>query len=352
MNRKIMVAGEVPYDQYFRWPFLLEGPSQGCATFYVQWHGAPTCKLTSFASPARPTTSILLPQLRREVGQLDLLIFNYPLRSVIQGFFLKQMLLPTLCVWDYFDDFYYGRKTLPKAVLTAIWQKMCDRVLVLSPTLLPRFQNSLHWDNASNLTPRPYSANPRPVLGTIASLDQRFDRTVYERLVDAVPDCDFHLHGRIHNYRNRNSEGVRRFQAWLDALSARPNFTYFGPYTSLQLQDIVSSFDIGLIPYVPGPLSEHINPDKYYHYTNAAVPVLSSPIPSLLQRGNILFYSSFEDLVDKVRSVAAGHQLPRPGVRFNWAERLVELLKMMEDSVTSLKRGNVSHSSGNNARRP
>jgi hypothetical protein len=331
MNRRIMVAGAVPYDEYFRWPFLLEGPNHGCATFYLQWNGAPSCRLTSFVSRPSPSTAIPLHRLPRELGHLDILIFNYPLRSVVQGYVLKQALLPTLCFWDYFDDFYYGRKTLPKVVLTSMWEKMCDRVLVLSPTLLPRFHNALHWDNASNLNPGRSFDNSRPVLGTIASLDDRFDRSIYEQLVDACPDCDFHLYGRIHNYRNRNSHGVRRFQTWLDALSSRHNFTYFGPYNTHQLQDIVDSFDIGLIPYVPGPLCEHINPDKYYHYTNAQIPVLSSAIPSLMPRGNILFYSSGEDLIHKVRLVSAGYQLPGRNVRYRWGDRLLELLRATED---------------------
>ena len=333
MKRKIAVAGEVPYEQYFRSPFLLEGKDQQCATFYIQWHG-PSLRvtLTSFEGPAPRTASISLHRLPRELADLDLLIFAFPLRPVVRGFCLKRLLRPTLCFWDYFDDFYYGNKTLPKVILTSIWQKMCDRVLVLSPTLLPRFHNSTHWDNASNLIPKQRSPNPRPILGTIASLDERFDRALYERLLHRLPDCDFHLYGRINNYRNRNYNRVRLVEAWLKALSTRPNFRYFGAYSSQQLQAIVSSFDIGLIPYVPGPLCEHINPDKYYHYTNAGVPVLSSPIQSLLQRKNIVFYSGFEDLAEKGSLLAAGCHEPAAAVRFNWADRLVELLAVIENT--------------------
>jgi hypothetical protein len=326
-----MVAGEIPYDQYFRWPLLLEGHHHQCSTFYVQWGDtSSSTTVTSFDARGPTTETIPLHRLPAKLGNLDLLIFNYPLRSVVRAFCLKHLLHPTLCSWDYFDDFYYGNKTLPKRVLTSMWQKMCDRVLVLSPTLLPRFHNSLHWDNASSLTPKQGSGNPRPIVGTIASLDQRFDRVLYNDLIETMTDHDFHLYGRIHNYRNRSHRRVRRFQHWLTALSERPNFKYFGPYSHQQLQDIVSSFDIGLIPYVPGSLCEHINPDKYYHYTNAGVPVLSAPIPSLLRRGNILFYSGLEDLLQKVRLITEGLQVMPPSTQFNWGERLVDILNVID----------------------
>src|SRR4051794_28975202 len=176
MTRKIMVAGEVPYDQYFRWPFLLEGHNLQCATSYVQWNGkSSSATLTSFGGQGPGTSSIPLFRLPRELGDVDLIIFNYPLRSILQAYCLKRLLQPAFCFWDYFDDFYYGKKTLPKAALTWMWQRLCDRVLVLSPTLLSRFPNSLHWDNASDLTPEQRLPHSRPVVGTIASLDQRFD---------------------------------------------------------------------------------------------------------------------------------------------------------------------------------
>jgi hypothetical protein len=333
MDRKIVVAGEVPYEQYFRLPLLFEGRNHQCATFYLQWHGMSShANLTSFDGPAPQTKSIPLSRLPGELGEVELLIFYYSLRPFVRALCLKRLLRPRLCFWDYSDDFYYGKKTLPKLVLTSMWQRMCDRVLVLSPTLLPRFRHSLHWDNASSLTPQQRSANRTPIVGTIASLDERFDRVLYEGIVGALPDFDFQLYGRIHNYRNRNHVGVRQFEDWLAVVSMRRNFKYFGAYSGQQLQAIVSSFDIGLIPYLPGRLCEHINPDKYYHYTNAGLPVVSSLIPSLAARPNIVFYSGLEDLVGKVRSIAAGAGKPPASVQFNWADRLVDLLRAMEST--------------------
>jgi hypothetical protein len=331
MHRRIVVAGQTSHDQYYRSPVLVEGRYHCCATFHIEWQGISSpARLTSFNGPTPRTKSVASHRLPQEIGEVDVLIFNYPLRPIASALWLKRLLRPTLCFWDYCDDFYYGRKTLPKALLTSLWQRMCDRVLVLSPTLVARFPNALHWDNASHLTPKQGVGGSERILGTIASLDERFDRALYERMVDALPEFQFHLHGRIYNYRNRNSDGVRRFQAWLDLLATRGNFKYFGPYSNQGLQAIVSSFDIGLIPYVPGPLCQHLNPDKYYHYTNAGVPVLAAPIPSLLERSNIVFYSGLDDVVKKVRKMVADLRNPSPSARFDWSDRLEELLDAVE----------------------
>src|SRR6185312_7672762 len=184
MNRTIVAVGEVPYDQYFRLPVLIEGTNHQCTTFYGQWCNASfRTTLTSFKSSGARTLSLPLHRLPDEMGHVDVLIFTFPLRSVAKGFCLKQLLRPSLCFWDYFDDFYYGKRTLPKTLLTSTWHQMSDRVLVLSPSLLPRFQNSIHWGNAWHLIKKERTANVRPLIGTIASLDERFDRTLYANLL-------------------------------------------------------------------------------------------------------------------------------------------------------------------------
>jgi hypothetical protein len=340
LRRRIAVAGEVPVDEYFRSPFLLAGSRHHCETFYIHWRGtSPRVMLTTFAAAGPRTVSCSIWRLPRELAGLDLLLFNYPLRPIAQAFFLKRLLRPRACFWDYFDDYYYGRKTWPKAALTELWQRLCDRVLVLSPTLLSRFSNALRWDNASNLTRKPDSPSAPPTIGTIASLDVRFDRHAYLHLVDALPGYRFHLYGRIHNHRNRDAENVRRYQEWLRELACRPNSRYFGAYAPYQLQAIVSSFDLGLIPYVPGRRCEHLNPDKYYHYTNAGVPVVSAPIPSLMSRDNVVFYSDREDLVAKVRQVANGQPPAPAATRFDWDDRLVEILHALEDVERAAQSG-------------
>lgn len=297
--------------------------------FYIRWAGVSShVALTTFAGHSQSTADWTLLQLARELAGIDLLVFTYPLRPVAHGFLLKRLLRPRVCFWDYYDDLYYGRETWPKIVLTEIWRRMCDRVLVLSPTLLSRFPNSLHWDNASSLVPMRDVRDTAKTVGTIASLDERFDQISYEILLNALPAFRFHLYGRIHNYRNRDAGNVRLFHAWIAALARFPNFRYFGGYGSDQLQAIVSTFDVGLIPYLPGPRCQHLNPDKYYHYTNAGVPVVSAPIPSLLERENVVFYFDQEELVERVQQMAERSTVA--AVRFEWDDRLLEILNMLE----------------------
>src|SRR6202012_5707617 len=64
-------------------------------------------------------------------------------------------------------------------------------------------------------------------------------------------------------------------------LKKRVNITFHGPYDNDDLEGLLSEFRVGLLPYrVDHPMTDHVNPDKLYHYLNAGLKVLAAPIPA------------------------------------------------------------------------
>jgi hypothetical protein len=51
-----------------------------------------------------------------------------------------------------------------------------------------------------------------------------------------------------------------------------------------QLDKLLAPYSVGLVPYkTPHRLTDHVNPDKIYHYLNAGLGVVSTAIPQALR---------------------------------------------------------------------
>lgn len=190
---------------------------------------------------------------------------------------LKKLLPHGVFVYDVYDDFRYGTKgfkLLRRMQRDWTWRLHCDLHMVLESGLLRLYPKAFHLDNASHLDRlnRDESATTNPRAVYIGSIDQRTDFSWLGRVADAGIGID--LWGRPHGTLKGGQTVIDQF------CSRHSNVAYKGGYTNDDLPDILGWYRVGLLPYVTdSEWTQHINPDKLYHYLNSGLEVAATDIP-------------------------------------------------------------------------
>lgn len=109
---------------------------------------------------------------------------------------------------------------------------------------------------------------PRPVVGCMSTYDWRFDADIVFQAAKFLPDLTFALVGRVNPDQEHR---IRR-------LRSLPNVLFPGAVSYDDGFRWTAAFDIGLIPFLPGEISDAINPVKMYMYLAAGKPVVSTHI--------------------------------------------------------------------------
>ena len=189
---------------------------------------------------------------------------------------LKASFVNVKVLYDVSDYYRYGATGYlfqERRKLDMIWQQESDGILILEKGLNSFYPKAFHFDNASHIL---RSAEPAEVpanhLVYVGSIDSRVDfewldalashaitLDIYGRVHEAAPYINHHLNGFIRSYKN---------------------VTFKGSYDNDNLPSILAQYKIGIAPYkVNHTMTDHINPDKIYHYLNAGLEVLATPIP-------------------------------------------------------------------------
>ena len=182
-------------------------------------------------------------------------------------------------VYDVYDDLLYdsrGMRRIGKWAIDRLWRSSSRQHIVLSKTLQTAYGKALHLDNASHLCPSGMRRSDKGrSMVYIGSVDKRVDFEWLGRIAPYATQID--IWGRVH-------ESFPGAEYMLDALCHKfANITFRGGYDNDGLEAILSHYDIGLIPYkVHHVMTNHINPDKLYHYLNAGLEVIAAPIPSVM----------------------------------------------------------------------
>lgn len=232
-------------------------------------------------------------------------------------------------IYDVYDDLNYGAKgveLLVRLTQDAMWVNRCRGVIVLDPGLQERYPNSFHLDNASHLGMRQSpSKNRKPRLIYIGSIDSRVDILWLEKAASLGFPLD--IWGAVHcsapDMEQKISVLVSKYE----------NVALYPGYDNDELSELLSGYDVGLIPYAVGSeMTSHVNPDKLHHYLNFGLSVVSSPIPAALRKQEYIRLASVSDdwsnIVDEV--LAAGKIDAWPRDMYTWDARWSELLSISE----------------------
>lgn len=129
-----------------------------------------------------------------------------------------------------------------------------------------------HFAKARDARPEPddQADIPHPRLGHYAVLDERLDRDLIAELADLRPDWHIVLVGPV----------VKIDPA---SLPRRPNVHYLGAKPYEALPDYLAGWDVAIMPFAMGPATRFISPTKTPEYLAAGRPVVSTPVPDVVE---------------------------------------------------------------------
>ncbi|SFU46693.1 Glycosyltransferase involved in cell wall bisynthesis [Pustulibacterium marinum] len=109
----------------------------------------------------------------------------------------------------------------------------------------------------------------KKIVGYIGSLDHRFDIETMEKVIQQLPNYEFHFTGNL-----RNEEIKKRLEVF-------ENVQFFGAVKPNEVPGLLASYDVGIIPYLVNEINKNIYPLKINEYMAVGVPVVMTPFAEL-----------------------------------------------------------------------
>ncbi|MEO6025810.1 MAG: glycosyltransferase [Candidatus Binatia bacterium] len=131
-------------------------------------------------------------------------------------------------------------------------------------------RNACDYEHFATTPRSPADRGPRPVIGYYGAIADWFDSDLVADLAERRPDWDVVLVG------STDSGDVTR-------LAALPNVRLPGEQPYADIPRWLASFDVTLLPFKRNPLTEVTNPVKAYEIFAAGKPLVSVPLPEMLE---------------------------------------------------------------------
>lgn len=226
--------------------------------------------------------------------------------------------------YDVIDDLSYGATGFAylKYILRDMkWRRHCQRAIVLEEGMKHRYGNSIHLDNASNLT-SDNNGSRRQAMVYIGSFDDRLDIDMMETFGTVLP---IDIYGRSHKKWPDAFERLEKFAA------TTSNVRLMGSYDNDDLGQILAGYKFGIVPYKVGDrLTNHINPDKIYHYLNAGLAVISSEIPQAIRMESYVgLYRKNRPVLDVLAEADSKVSL-WISANYSWDQRWSDLMVLLD----------------------
>lgn len=166
-------------------------------------------------------------------------------------------------------------------------------------------------------------------------LERRMDMKLLRKLFDKFSDCVFVFVGYYNN---------RRF---ITEFMQDDHVYYFPEVPYSQLQNIVSSFDVAIIPHQVNEATSGNDLLKLYDYLACGIPVVSTPCSDLQRFDSLIYVISDPDhFCDMVESIIGGDISSNSSAAkqyaksCSWESRIRILSKWLEDDI--IGRGRMS----------
>lgn len=316
----------------FRRPLAEAFSSLGHEVFYLWLKRRPI--LTHLASGesrelSRWQTLGFALSLRRK---RDLLVFNSTNLAFPMVSLLFRLLAGGQWSFDLHDDLLYettGWRRLRASLAQFMVVKSADFTVHAASAVQVLFPHSHHLGNASAILPARCKPPDFSRILILASLDERFDFTLLSNLAQQHPHLDFDIWGAV----SQNAPAIRNRLTLM--LANASNIQHFGAYDSASMPATLARYGVMFAPYVvPSPLTDTIDPLRFYHALNAGLEVISTPIPRAQELANYLHLlgpdTDFAVIID---DLTQGIGLRNPGTtsdQFNWTAKARRLLDIAE----------------------
>jgi hypothetical protein len=187
---------------------------------------------------------------------------------------------PVASFYDAMDDFPQFYSGVSRASVSAREREIARAVDVVVTS------SSALWAKFSDLGPRrvmvhnafemsalpalPIPRNGRHVFGYVGCIGSWFDWSITVRLARSFPDVPVHIVGPCYSNPPRDLPS---------------NVTLFPACSLGQSVEHFRTFSVGLIPFKRIPLTDGVDPVKYYGYRGMGLPVLSTSFGEMGRRG-------------------------------------------------------------------
>jgi glycosyltransferase involved in cell wall biosynthesis len=126
-----------------------------------------------------------------------------------------------------------------------------------------------------------------PILGFVGALQSWIDFALIARVADELPEYTLVLIGPV--------------ECDVAVLQGKSNVILAGRRAYAELPGFLHRFDVCMIPFVDNELTRAVDPVKFYEYCAAGKPVVSTPLPTMQARSDIVYLAS--DPVEFARQV-------------------------------------------------
>lgn len=188
-------------------------------------------------------------------------------------------------IYDSMDDFsafYYGLASVVMARNEAKIASHVDQILVSSSKLLEKWsgiekdvlliRNGLDENLLLPISAKPMgSFKQKHIFGYVGTVAGWFDWRWITLLAESRPDDEVHIVGPIL---------LRPKEPLPD------NIIIFPPCDHASALDRMKCFDVGIIPFLISPLTEFVDPIKYYEYRSLGLPIMSTCFGDMAAREN------------------------------------------------------------------
>jgi len=178
---------------------------------------------------------------------------------------------------DDFPEFYRGASRVSVSAQERKIVRAVDVVVTSSSALWTKFaelgSRRVMMHNAfemSALPPLPIPRNGHQVFGYVGCIGSWFDWSITASLARSFPDVPVHIVGPCFSNPPRDLPA---------------NVTLFPECSLEESIEHFRSFSVGLIPFKRGPLTEGVDPVKYYGYRGMGLPVVSTKFGEMARRG-------------------------------------------------------------------
>jgi hypothetical protein len=150
--------------------------------------------------------------------------------------------------------------------------------------------------DSENLPVPPEYTDNRPVALYVGAINDWFDYDTYEHGLARLNDVHFIMIGPV----GGSACNLARIQEFQKKYS---NFMYLGTRKHSELRSYLAHARVGVIPFDNSPLTNDINPVKFFEYAGFGLPTISSHLKELQNYSDqIFFYRTPEEYVSLLTS--------------------------------------------------
>lgn len=151
-------------------------------------------------------------------------------------------------------------------------------------------KNGVDFDLFRPFSKKTVTTKSRKKVGYTGSLDYRFDIDLVEYAVNELPDVVFEFTGGVLNPKV------------VDRLKSYDNVVFNPAVHASEVPALVSTFDVGIIPYVLSDINKNIYPLKINEYLAIGIPVVMTEFAKLNDfDGMVSVIHSKDDFVESIK---------------------------------------------------